>query len=374
MYRSSLQDVPVPKWADVRQFMSKAARERSRLESTFPALALWRRWYEQTVQRDETLFLASGEQSGAIKAIEKLLDWTPGAELDFGSAGAVGRARSSRSTGCLVDDELSALLADDDETDEYLHRYTKWVATNLTQRGWLPLACQVPLWSEHVRTWADMIAFDLKRARFVLIELKTGYDHNYRVVREPFAPERHILERTHYNEHQMQLGWMHFVMHETGHPQPLDSYVLRVSSKNGVAVPMPLDHDIVAVYQCLWRKSGGFPPMLADAPPPPPPVQTSSSSSSTDNGVLVVAPPPVDNDERVGSKRARTDEDMDDKKEEDKEGEEHKEQEDEDEDEDKKEEEKDARSDSKRRRRELADEADASSHDDSVIELSDSEE
>jgi len=247
-YRCSLNsDRPVPSWRNVKKFMSLFAARQQQMLQNHPQLAAWARWHRRLVELDKINYEANGAPPGAIATIEQLMGWKPRKQLVRTDKMSCKRRRSSCAVGKLVDEQLGKLTAGKPVGNA--HRYTRWVATNLTQRRWLPLACQVPLWADKTRTWADMIVYDVGAECFVLIELKTGYDYDYDTVREPFDENVQELQRTARNEHHLQLGWMHSIMLRTGHPLPLRSVVLRVSSKNGVAKPMPLQSLVALVYQ-----------------------------------------------------------------------------------------------------------------------------
>lgn len=137
-----------------------------------------------------------------------------------------------------------------------LHSYTIKLIVFFATNRWLPCAFQTPLWSAdgQVRTWADMIVYDVKNKYFVLIELKTGYlDHTFHGVLKKASPIE-FFDRTPHNMCHLQLGWMlHMLMHgaETAKPLPgpFKPALLRVNSAR-LLDPEEL-FDEIDEYYCL---------------------------------------------------------------------------------------------------------------------------
>lgn len=164
---------------------------------------------------------------------------------------------SSIETGRRVDDELHTLCTRERNQappSADIHPYSKWFIQYCYQRAWLMCGAQVPLWSDDVmtpvRTQADAIVYDLVHRRFILIELKTGYDNDYETllhVREPGDQ----FDDSYYWCHQHQLGWMVHKVAKTlvsaAGVEPT-GVVLRVSECVGVRRPHEVEASIVRYY------------------------------------------------------------------------------------------------------------------------------
>jgi len=204
---------------------------------------------------------ADGADGGLIAHVGKLMGW-PVSDGDWAAERARGRtwaavsrqrrrgerARSSARLGVRADDEIKAIIRGERVLARTTHRYTKWFLMYLYQRQWLACDAQVPLWpagdDTTVCTWADVLCYDLRHRRFVLIELKTGYAFQYHTPLRNVLAARDRLPDSPYNRHQMQLGWMHAQLARelaTIGQAPLDAYVLRVNSLDGVPAPFALD-------------------------------------------------------------------------------------------------------------------------------------
>lgn len=66
-------------------------------------------------------------------------------------------------------------------TGEPRHRVTAWLLEYFAERQWTLLDAQVPLNDKlaGVRTWIDFVAYDHVARKYVLIELKVGFDAGY---------------------------------------------------------------------------------------------------------------------------------------------------------------------------------------------------
>ena len=263
-YRPSkdLRKRALPNFTVVRKFMAQWLRSRNKMLRKHPLLRKWQKWYDKLIAADTVNYRQHGHCEGAHAAIERMMNWRAQdtSVLEFTKTPC-----SSMQTGSRVDDEITQLSANNAAYASKLHKFTKWLATSFTQRQWMPLACQVPLWfrrseqAKPVRTWADLIAFDLVNERYVLVEIKTGYAENYDLERsDPFDIHSQYCARTARNEHQMQLGLMHFAIRQTGFQMPLFSVVVCVNNQECVREPMPLNCMTIGFYQWLTDARGGF--------------------------------------------------------------------------------------------------------------------
>jgi len=223
---------------------------------------------------------ADGADGGVIAHIGKVMGW-PVSDADWAAERARGlswvtvrraavqrgRARSSKAIGVRADDEIKATIRGERVLASKTHRYTKWFLMYLYQRQWLACDAQVPLWPANddttVCTWADVLCYDLRARRFVLLELKTGYAFAYRTsLARAAATHGGALPDSAYNRHQMQLGWMYRQLAReltTIGETPLDAYVVRVNSLDGVPEPFALDdwsrHYFDGTYDALNERN-----------------------------------------------------------------------------------------------------------------------
>lgn len=160
---------------------------------------------------------------------------------------------SSAETGRLVDLEAQLLSARKPLDTPTMHIYTRWLIQYLYQRGWLLCGTQVPLWDDtgmhQIATRADLICYDIEQNRYVLIELKTGYDHAYDTEFRPRLDDE-LRADCYMVRHQYQLGWMHHKLANRLQTAggKLYSIVLRINQTNGVNAPHELDPDIEHYY------------------------------------------------------------------------------------------------------------------------------
>lgn len=161
---------------------------------------------------------------------------------------------SDKETGTLVDRQIAAVAAGQLSFDSpELHTYTRWLIQYLYQRGWLLCGTQMPVWNDSVispiTTRADMICYDTENRRFVLIELKTGYDYNYEWQRRK-QEDGELKPDSYMFRHQYQLGWMHRQLAERLQTKSgkLYSVVLRINKTHGVNEPLKLDVDIESYF------------------------------------------------------------------------------------------------------------------------------
>lgn len=204
-------------------------------------------WRATQLRRDRANSLARGNTGGLRDHIKIVHGWQDDRK-DNNRKRKHGTPASSTDIGSRVDKQLEHLFSGGQVAD--MHLYTRWVITYLAHRQWLPLECQLRLWprdNQSFHTAVDMIAFDLTRQCFILIELKTGYAHNYNVVvRKATATE--VFGKTDRNLCHLQAGWMFFEMVRSGCPQPLEAYVLRVNNIDGVRKPEPVDRRVIEYY------------------------------------------------------------------------------------------------------------------------------
>lgn len=225
--------------------------------------------------------------SGLLPHLGRLFDW-PITETDWAEAKAEGRivmsgggerARSNTDLGVRADDEVIKVIKNEPLLSKELHRYTRWVFMYLYQRQWLPIDAQLPLWSDDkrtVRTWADIVCFDLVHNRLVVVELKTGYAYNY----DALQSRSRVLEAvpdTAHNRHQMQLGWMCAQLSKAAAARqlPVTGFVVRVNSLDCIPAPFELENDareyFTRTYQRLnsWQlgtEAAAAPIQRADEP------------------------------------------------------------------------------------------------------------
>lgn len=203
--------------------------------------------------------------SGLLRHLGLLLRW-PTTDAEWRDAYASGstvarerekgeRARSNKELGQRADREVIAVINDRvPPLASSLHNYSKWFFMYLFQRRWLPLDAQLPLWSADnrtVRTWADVVCYDLRAQRLVLIELKTGYAYHYDDLLTIGASGP--LAHTARNQHQMQLGWMHARLCELTATENIDAYVVRVNTEEGVPEPHALDEAARAYFATTYK-------------------------------------------------------------------------------------------------------------------------
>lgn len=241
MYRSHLSDAE-PDYDDALLFY----RDRQLVPPQFDV------WLTAQRKQDEKNYLAHGHTRGLLHHIRTVQGWHNDADDDENGLRLLesGRSHSSCEIGSTVDRELQLLMTE----DVVVHRYTRWLVIYFCQRQWVPCAFQTPIWADGVRTYADIIVYDTRRARFLLIELKTGYDNNYdTVLRERSAYD--YFTKTLRTMCHLQLGWMYFELDRAAHPWPLDACVLRVSSARGVRRPEPLMDAVLAYYRMEYAKA-----------------------------------------------------------------------------------------------------------------------
>ncbi len=266
-YRSHLPPPPEPIQSRAAQLFARTMRRARANPGTDEARELFGAHpllveYEKLAARlHETHRINSDSwgASGLLRHLGLLLGW-PVTDAEWKAVVASGntmprerekgeRARSNKELGKRADREIIATINDQvAPLASSLHRYSKWFFMYLYQRRWLPLDAQLPLWSADqrtVRTWADVVCYSLEERRLVLIELKTGYAYHYTDVLTLGGGGP--IEHTAYNQHQMQLGWMHARLTELAGTEEIDAYVVRVNSEEGIPRPHPLD-DLARDY------------------------------------------------------------------------------------------------------------------------------
>ena len=182
------------------------------------------------------------------------------------------RARSTKSLGERVDEEIGKIVNGTRLHANKTYRYTKWLLMYLYERQWMPLSSQLPLWLDDntVRTSIDIVCFDISRRVFLIVELKTGYAFNYFFERARpalFVETEKVFEstmvspndpsavlQTSYSQHQMQLGWMQWRLEkELVGVAPVDGYVVRVNSRNGVSAPFVLEEFAKEFFRTIYE-------------------------------------------------------------------------------------------------------------------------
>jgi hypothetical protein len=197
-------------------------------------LGLFAAWQTKQSDADARMARLHGAPRGLLGHIKQTHGWyNNDAKFDPKTLDEdEGESKSNVELGKRVDTELAlafvsraSTAAADAAFRASLDSYTIKVIMFFATQRWLPCAFQTPLWSAdgQVRTWVDMIVYDLANKYFVLIELKTGYlDHTFHGVLKKASPIE-FFDRTPHNMCHLQLGWMfHVLMHgaETAKPLP----------------------------------------------------------------------------------------------------------------------------------------------------------
>ena len=227
----------------------------------YPLLA---RYFElaAALEREHVLNNANHSFSGVHRHLGRLFGW-PVTEDEWDEARSSFetvrvenkslRGQSSTYVGERADNELQRIIKGELVPAKATHKLTKWMMLYLYERQWLPVGAQVPLWSEDGRsvcTWIDIVCYDLNTpGRLVLIEQKTGYKDNYEAMRTVLGA--HGFIDSHYNRHQLQLGWMHsrFAPRAKEYGLSVESLVVRVDGTSGIQEPLPLDAKTLAFYE-----------------------------------------------------------------------------------------------------------------------------
>jgi len=227
------------------------ASQQSQLNQQFPALYFF--------ERVKYRLLAANKQRSRDKTSRGLLDhladlliWNRMARFtDYKDTACMDRIPIIRNTssveiGRRVDTQIAWISSGLPFEEQSLHHYTRWFIQYIYQRSWLICGTQLPLWSvdrvRSVHTSCDVICYDLVYHRFVLVELKTGYDRDYENELRPPLPGD-IKPDSFYWRHQFQLGWMHYQLAEQlkFEDAPLYAIVLRINGTGGVNAPHPLE-------------------------------------------------------------------------------------------------------------------------------------
>lgn len=251
-YRSHLKSATPPTYETALAFFKTLSDNAPTHE--YPMLGKFQIWLAEQQRRDTRNYKAHGATRGLVHHIYVMQNWMSGVKVPITASNE--RALSSTEIGIRVDDELEALF--NGRSIARPHAYTVWLIMYLYERRWLPCAFQTPLWSaddKSLRTKADIIVYDTVNARFALLEQKTGYDNNYNVVMGKRSPYDYFAHTRRIVCH-LQLGWMYFEMARTRHPWPLDAYVVRVSSRQGVRQPEPLDDSVYRYYKHEHTEAG----------------------------------------------------------------------------------------------------------------------
>lgn len=124
------------------------------------------------------------------------------------------RTTSSIELGKQVEQELAATITKTEGSEQ--HRVTKWVLEYCKDNQWTLLDSQIELIDpvSNVRTWIDFLAYDEKKRKYVLIELKTGYDRGYRSPLVNERPKLVLIDKpdSYETRHVLQLTWMDWAL------------------------------------------------------------------------------------------------------------------------------------------------------------------
>ena len=258
-YRSHLTAPPPQPYAAARAYFQQYWSASDAFFAKHPALDAFRKWM-RSVDAQDAIKSRDRTASGLLNHLAELQQWpVTREEIEEATAQKLhkkGRARSNRENGCRVDDELVKLARGRKLKASAAYRYTKWVVTYLAQRGWIACGAQVPLWISNntVRTWADLIVYDTREKRIILIELKTGYDNYYDRELSRYNPGTMLVRDTARTRHQFQLGWMaNRLRQELPESVRIDACVLRVSSDEGVRAPEWLIDEIKVYYEVVYE-------------------------------------------------------------------------------------------------------------------------
>lgn len=214
----------------------------------YPMMRKFQVWLVEQKRRDAVNYAAHGATGGLVNHIAVVHNWTNDVRLSVSALADNNKALSNTDIGIRVDMEMEALFRGEQIAKP--HNYTIWLIMYFYERGWMPCAFQVPLWTADnttLRTKADIVIYDTQGSRFALIEQKTGYDYNYDTITKAKTAYDYF-PRTRRVMCHLQLGWMYFEMARTKHPWPLDAFVVRVSSRAGVRRPERLDVEVHKFY------------------------------------------------------------------------------------------------------------------------------
>lgn len=204
-----------------------------------PALAVLQTWLDgaSALHKENLLDHCA---SGLLRHLAEAWSWAVDVDQISDSYWAnCGVAGSSRKEGQLVDTQLQSLLINADSVPN-AHRFTAMLLTFMCERNWIPIAAQVPLWhrGNAIYTFIDMILYDIDAKRIVLLEIKTGFDHNYTEPLAEMHAQTDVFVDTHDMRHQQQLCWMLTILRAELPPDtPLVGCVVRVSDADGVREP-----------------------------------------------------------------------------------------------------------------------------------------
>lgn len=255
-YTFDPQERPEPDFAEAVVFFQTLHR-RQIPETHRAPIARFLRWHNAQRAADAQRVKVHGKTAGVLHHIKTVHNWhvKKGDDLAGWAEAANGRcATSNTETGTRADRECYEIFSGN--VPERPMSYVVWLVMYMYEQRWMPCAMQVPVWSHDntVRTQADIIAYDMVQCRFILIELKTGYDVNYDfVLRE--RGELDFFAKTPHNMCHLQLGWMYAnLLRDRTHPAPLAAYVVRVGAEQGVRRPEPVCATVMDYYIIMMKQ------------------------------------------------------------------------------------------------------------------------
>lgn len=292
-YTFDPKERPEPNFNDAVHFFQTLHRREVPAIHRAP-LARFLRWHSKQRADDERRIKLHGKTRGLIHHIKNVHDWHDESKDNLKGWGAAAEERSASSNtdiGKLVDRQCHEIFTG--RVPERPVSYVVWLVIYMYEQRWLPCAMQVPIWSHDntVRTQADIIAYDMVQQRFVLIELKTGYDVNYKFEMR-VRGELDFFAKSARNMCHLQLGWMYAnLLRDPTHPAPLAAYVVRIGAAKGLRRPEPLCTDVLAYYTVTMNNIALHRDVLLEAScmkeeeeqqPPAPPAVVPSADDDDD--------------------------------------------------------------------------------------------
>lgn len=246
---------PQPSFDDAVEFFQTLHRRAIPVQHC-ATIARFLRWHNKQRSDDALKRKLYGTTRGLLHHIKSVHDWydTSKDDLKGWLEAANGRSASSDTEiGTRTDRQCHEIFSG--RVPDRPESYAAWLVMYMYEQRWMPCAMQVPIWSHDntVRTQADIIAYDMVQKRFVLIELKTGYDVNYEfVMRE--RGELDFFAKTSRNMCHLQLGWMYAnLLRDRTHPAPLAAYVVRIGGEAGLRRPEPVCATVMDYYITMAR-------------------------------------------------------------------------------------------------------------------------
>lgn len=224
-------------------FFSKTANVDSKTKA---AVKKFHAWCKKQEAYDMRMYRCHGRTNGLLRHIYAAHNWPKNVCESLAEEYDPSYIRSTKEEGICTETQLLKIY-DGTLGDEQPLVYTDSLVCDFFDRQWLPVAFQLPLWYDGIRTWADMIVYDIKKRVFVLIELKTGYASQVYDKLLASPNECDFLPKTRRVLCHLQLGWMYFVLGMSSQRVD-DAYVVRVGADVGANAPEPLAADVLAFY------------------------------------------------------------------------------------------------------------------------------